>query len=121
MMINRIFFVCFCFCIIFSSNLFASSTGSLTPTSSNYKKADLSAIDSQIESLENLKEYYLAKAKRLRNKGDRLQYNLNEETLPIAEKCWKSADNYDKISDQIQEEINNLEQERKQVAERADY
>ncbi len=116
---NRILFLTLS--LLLTNTVFADATGSLTLNSSSYKKADLSAIDSQLESLENLKEYYREKAKRLRNKGDRLSYNLNEESLPIAEKCWKSANNYDKISDQIQEEINNLEQEREQVVKRSDY
>lgn len=119
-MINRFFITLLCVFLVFNSNLYSASTGTFTQASTN-KQTDLSAIDAQIESLENLKQYYISKAKRLRSKGDRAIYSSFEDNRSFAEKYWKSANNYDKISDEIQEEINNLEKERKLVEEKSDY
>lgn len=85
------------------------------------KETDIGMIDSQIQSLEELKAYYLAKAARLRTKGDRLQFNSSGDGLASAQKSWKSADEYDRIADQIQGDINNLKKEREEVLDRSDY
>ncbi len=92
----------------------------LSKNASN-KETDLAMIDSQIQSLEDLKAYYLAKASRLRSRGDRLQFSSSENGLGSAQKSWKSADEYDRIADQIQGDIDNLKKEREEVLDRSDY
>jgi hypothetical protein len=92
----------------------------LSKNASN-KETDLAMIDSQIQSLENLKAHYLAKASRWRSKGDRLQFNTSEDGLVSAQKSWKSADEYDRIADKIQGDIDNLKKERQEVIDRSDY
>lgn len=115
---------CFYFASMFlfySGEIHAISTGSLQVTHGSDQEIDMKMINSQIESLTNLKEYYLTKAARVRNLGDRLQFSSHQDGLITAQKCWQSADEYDRISDQIQEEINNLEKEKRQVLKKADY
>jgi hypothetical protein len=85
------------------------------------KGIDLKNIDAQIKSLEDLKEHYLAKATRLRNRGDRLQFNSKDDGLISAQKCWQSANQYDKIADQIQGEIDKLTKERNAVLNKSQY
>lgn|GEM_PF-2740539 len=92
----------------------------LSKNASN-KETDLAMIDSQIHSLEELKAHYLAKAARLRSKGDRLQFNTFDDGLASAQKSWKSADEYDRIADKIQGDIDNLKKEREEVLDRSDY
>ena len=70
---------------------------------------ELQFINRQIESLENLKEYYSAKAVRYRNRGDRLQYETDSANILESRKLWKQADQYDKIADRIQTEIDKLQ------------
>lgn len=76
-------------------------------------------IDSQVQSLDNLKEYYLARAARRRNKGDRLQFNNKDEDLATAQKDWQSADEYVKVAHQIQEQIDKLEKEKADILARS--
>ena len=100
--------------------LFADSKPANKTQLSN-KGIDLKNIDAQIKSLGDLKEYYLAKATRLRNRGDRLQFNSEEDGLISAQKCWQSANQYDKLADQIQEEIDKLTKERNSVLNKSPY
>lgn len=115
------FFVGILIIILSYGNLFAVKSGAITSPHTSNKKTDLHTIDSQIESLESLKEYYLAKATRLRKRGDRIKYNSDLKETPEAQKYWKSADKYDRISDQIQEEINCLEEEKECILQKQDY
>ena len=104
--------------IIFSvlhTSVHAESTGSLHDTNGTKQEDQIEMISSQIESLTNLKDYYLTKAARVRNLGDRVQFSSEDNGLVTAQKCWNSADRYDRIADQIQVEINNLEKQRAQV------
>ncbi len=106
---------------VFHACVYGASTGSLQITHGTNQDIDMEMINSQIESLTNLKDYYLAKAARIRNLGDRVQFSSEQDGLITAQKCWKSADRYDRIADQIQGEINNLEKERDQVLQKASY
>lgn len=95
--------------------------GSSKVSRATNKQIDVKNIDSQIESLENLKDYYLAKATRLRSRGDRIQFNSKAGGVTSAQKCWRSANQYDKIADQIQGEIDNLKAERDSVQNKSGY
>ena len=96
-------------------------SGQLEFSKSSNKETDLKMINLQIESLENLKEHYLGRAARLRNRADRLQFSAREDGLISAQKYWKSANECDRIADQIQDEIDSLEEERVDVDNRSAY
>lgn len=113
----------FYFCIFFALSTlgFSEEFAQAKSTRLSDQKIDVNNIDAQIQSLENLKNHYLAKATRLRARGDRLQFQSDEQGLISAEKCWNSADHYDRLADQIQEEIDNLEKERERVLNKSEY
>jgi len=110
----------FVFCALILNPLYSNSSNPNFSNSSN-KEIDLKNINSQIRSLENLKDYYLAKATRLRNRADRLQFNSREDGLPEAQKYWNLADKYDRMADQIQDEIDKLKAEEKSVHQKEEY
>ena len=69
----------------------------------------------QIESLANLKDYYLAKAARFRNRANRYQFQTGGANYPEAKKLWKEADEYDNIVHRINEELVQLERQKSSV------
>ena len=118
---KRLIPLCILVTLFSASNVYSAEGVNRVTTTNTYKKTDIQSIDSQIESLENLKGYYLSKAIRLRNRGDRLNFDSKEDNRELAQKYWHYADRYDRLSDQIQEEINSLEEERKDVLNKRDY
>lgn len=118
---NRLLYLPLFLCLFQAVDLSAERSGTLKFSHSSDKEVDLEMITSQIQSYENLKEYYLNKAARLRSRGDRLQFSSREDGLISAEKEWKLADKYDKMADQIQDKIDSLEEERAEVEKRKPY
>ena len=102
-------------------DLSAQRSGALKFSRSTNKELDVESIDSQIQSYENLKEHYLNRASRLRSRGDRLQFSSRDDGLISAQKEWKLADKYDRMADQIQDEIDTLKEERSEVEKRDSY
>jgi hypothetical protein len=102
-------------------DLSAGRSGTLKFSHSTNKELDIKNIDSQIQSYEDLKEHYLSKAARRRSRGDRLELSPQENGKIAAQKEWKSADEYDRMADQIQDRIDTLEEERSGVEKRAPY
>lgn len=101
--------------------LLAESSKVSISESKTGKDLDLRNINEQIQSLENLKEHNVARAIRLRNRADRLQFNSEQTSLISAQKYWKEANECDKIADQIQQEINSLKEERDFVENKKPY
>lgn len=108
-------------CIFAFASLHSQKSGTIVSPHESFKKTDLYNIDTKIESLEDLKDYYLSKAARIRLIGDRLYFANPEENADDAQNKWQLADRYDRMSDQIQEEINSLKKERIEILESADY
>ena len=78
-------------------------------------KSELTEIDQEIDKLKNQRNLYLAKATRLQNQGDRLQFENNN--LIDARRAWQQAQIHREIATRIQEEIDGLESRKKQVLE----
>lgn len=71
-------------------------------------KTEVSNIDKEIDKLSNQRNLYLAKATRLQNQGDRLQFE-NDNNLIDARRAWQQAQIHREIATRIQEEIDGLE------------
>lgn len=82
------------------------------PQTQSEQEKEYQYLTRQINSLVNLKDYYVAKAARFRNRGDRLQFQGGGDNIPEAQKLWKQAREYDKISQRIQVEIDKLKEQR---------
>lgn len=78
-------------------------------------KTEVSEIDKEIDKLTNQRNLYLAKATRLQNQGDRLQFEHNN--LIDARRAWQQAQIHREIATRIQEEIDGLEKRKKQILE----
>ena len=117
-MVRTLLLVSLLFVPLFSTEQTLSDVESEQGTN---KELDLRNINKQVDSLENLKEHYVARAIRLRNRADRLQFNSQENGLISAQKYWKEANKCDKIADQIQKEIDSLKEEREFVEDKKPY
>ncbi len=78
-------------------------------------KKEVSEIDKEIDKLENQRNLYLAKATRLQNQGDRLQFENNN--LIDARRAWQQAQIHREIATRIQEEIDQLKDRRYKILE----
>lgn len=67
-------------------------------------------MNEEIDKLINQRNLYLAKATRLQNQGDRLQFEPNN--LIDARRAWQQAQINREIATRIQEEIDTLEKQR---------
>lgn len=76
-------------------------------------KEDVEDIDKEIDKLVNQRNLYLAKATRLQNQGDRLQFENNN--LIDARRAWQQAQINREIATRIQEEIDALEERRQKI------
>lgn len=72
----------------------------------------------QIDSLTNLKDYYMAKATRFRNRANRYQYQNGGANYPEAKKLWREADEYDNIVKRINDELEDLEVQKTELAKK---
>lgn|GEM_PF-1713255 len=79
-------------------------------------KTEVSDIDKEIDKLVNQRNLYLAKATRLQNQGDRLQFE-NDDNLIDARRAWQQAQIHREIATRIQEEIDILEQRKQRILE----
>lgn len=78
-------------------------------------KNEVAEIDKEIDKLQNQRNLYLAKATRLQNQGDRLQFENNN--LIDARRAWQQAQIHREIATRIQEEIDQLEQRKIKILE----
>ena len=78
-------------------------------------KSEVAEIDKEIDKLQNQRNLYLAKATRLQNQGDRLQFENNN--LIDARRAWQQAQIHREIATRIQEEIDQLEQRKQKILE----
>ncbi len=78
-------------------------------------KNEVADIDKEIDKLQNQRNLYLAKATRLQNQGDRLQFENNN--LIDARRAWQQAQIHREIATRIQEEIDQLEQRKQKILE----
>lgn len=78
-------------------------------------KTELSEIEQEMDKLKNQRNLYLAKATRLQNQGDRLQFEHNN--LIDARRAWQQAQIHREIATRIQEEIDGLEKRKKGIME----
>ena len=76
-------------------------------------KNELAEINKEIDKLTNQRNLYLAKATRLQNQGDRLQFESNN--LIDARRAWQQAQINREIATRIQEEIDQLEGRKKKI------
>lgn len=84
------------------------------PQSEDIKK-QAETYDEEIDKLINQRNLYLAKATRLQNQGDRLQFEPNN--LIDARRAWQRAQINREIATRIQEEIDTLEKQRRSFFE----
>lgn len=105
-------------CIAFSAiELKASSLedGVVVVTTQPAWRNEVAEIDKEIDKLQNQRNLYLAKATRLQNQGDRLQFENNN--LIDARRAWQQAQIHREIATRIQEEIDQLEQRKQKILE----
>jgi len=76
-------------------------------------KQEVTEIDQQIEDLEELKRGYEAKALRLENQAERLQFK-NSEYI-VAKRYWELADENRQIAKRIQSEIDALKEKKQEI------
>jgi hypothetical protein len=76
-------------------------------------KSEIAEIDKEIDKLQNQRNLYLAKATRLQNQGDRLQFENNN--LIDARRAWQQAQIHREIATRIQEEIDQLEARKQKI------
>jgi len=76
-------------------------------------RSELAEIDQEIDKLTNQRNLYLAKATRLQNQGDRLQFENNN--LIDARRAWQQAQIHREIATRIQEEIDILEKRKQKL------
>lgn len=79
-------------------------------------KTEVSELDKEIDKLVNQRNLYLARATRLQNQGDRLQFE-NDDNLIDARRAWQQAQIHREIATRIQEQIDALEQRKQQILE----
>ncbi len=75
-------------------------------------QAELSEINHQIDSLDDLKNFYTAKVERLKTKGDRLQF---QGAINDAQNSWNRADEYQQIVERISGELEQLHEEKEEI------
>ena len=80
---------------------------------SQESRDQLSEINQELDKLINQRNLYLAKATRLQNQGDRLQFENNN--LIDARRAWQQAQIHREIATRIQEEIDILEKRKQKL------
>lgn len=103
-------------CII-GSTFQAEETLEVTVVASQDSRDELSEINQEIDKLTNQRNLYLAKATRLQNQGDRLQFENNN--LIDARRAWQQAQIHREIATRIQEEIDILEKHKQKLLQQS--
>lgn len=98
---------------IMGSTFQAEETLEVTLVASQDSRDELSEINQEIDKLTNQRNLYLAKATRLQNQGDRLQFENNN--LIDARRAWQQAQIHREIATRIQEEIDILEKHKQKL------
>jgi FtsZ-binding cell division protein ZapB len=91
----------------------AEETFQVALISSQNSRDELLEINQEIDKLTNQRNLYLAKATRLQNQGDRLQFENNN--LIDARRAWQQAQIHREIATRIQEEIDILEKRKQKL------
>lgn len=100
----------------FQDQLIVQSSSSESFSPKEAWKQDISDIDTEIDKLTNQRNLYLAKATRLQNQGDRLQFENNN--LIDARRAWQQAQVNREIATRIQEEIDALQSRRLKILQK---
>lgn len=87
-----------------------SVTPVATSQSAYIKQKEIDAIDNELESLMNLRDYYTSKMTRYRNRAAR--YEFQGDNLEESKHLYEEADKIEAVIKQIDEEIVRLEKER---------
>ena len=77
------------------------------------RQRQLKVLNDEIESLINLRDYYVAKMTRLRNRAARLEFQ--EGNLEEAKQLYIDADRIEGVVKQIESELARLEQQRSKL------
>ncbi len=101
---KRVLIVTVLLCIFSCSFVFAKAAS---------WKQEVMQIDQQIKDLEELKRGYEAKALRLENQAERLQFK-NSEYI-IAKRYWELADENRQIAKRIQNDIDTLKEKKQEL------
>ena len=96
-----------------SSALAASISSPGKTHTKAFKERELKVLNNELESLVNLKDYYVAKMTRYRNRASRLEFQ--EGNLEVSKLLALEADKIEGIVKQIEEEIGRLEQLREKL------
>ena len=99
-------------CII-GAAIQAEETLNVMVVASQESRDELSEINQELDKLINQRNLYLAKATRLQNQGDRLQFENNN--LIDARRAWQQAQIHREIATRIQEEIDILEKRKQKL------
>lgn len=70
-------------------------------------------MDAAIDKFSKLRDLELGRVARYQNQGDRLQFDSQQ--LAYAKRYWQAAENSQEIAQRYQEEINKLEERRRQL------
>lgn len=97
-----------------SEPLFANTVATL-PEEHDHIHEMIYHTDEQISSMTRLKNYYMAKSVRYRNRATRIRYQDREEADSESEKLVKQANEYDKIVDRLNREIAKLESQKRKL------
>lgn len=104
------------FLIVMGFFIFIFAIFSVSKTGYSYNNStikDIDSINKKIAELEEMKKGYEAAAIKHSNQADRLQFIDGQ--LQLAKKHWKLADSYKEIAKKIQDEINDLEQQKVKI------
>lgn len=99
--------------LLLSLSLIGSSLGFAQEEAPQTHRELLEQINEEIDLLEDERDKLTARAARLQDKGDRLQFQSGN--LSDARRYWKMADAANQIANQIDEKIQQLKEERQTV------
>ena len=98
----------------FVNPLSANSVATL-PQEHNHIEDMIYHIDQQIDSMTRLKNYYMAKSVRYRNRATRIHFQDNDQMDGESDKLVKQANEYDKIVNKLNHEIVKLENQKRKL------
>ncbi len=103
------------FVLVMSPMALAAHGMASLPEEHNLAKEKISHIDDQISSMMNLKNYYMAKAVRYRNRANRIKYQNSSESEDESSQLMKQAEECDDIVKKINIDLAKLEGERRKL------
>lgn len=100
-----------------SISLQAHSVAS-NPTEDDHVEEKITHIDHQIDSLEKLRNYYLAKAARYRTRASRIKFSQIEQEDVDSHQLVHQAEEYEKTARKLTREIQKLERQKRVLTKR---